>query len=351
MYSFFYNNPDKIFNYGTFDTISIFPVIPVIGLITFSIGYTYIFNFRPSKSKIILIGTSVGITTFIIFQLGNIEEILFAVIFVPLLIISILNFKKIQENFVLMVIVSLTFLVIVSISNLSRAYQFFPMWLIIPAVNAVFFVEVLPMILNKLGIHKNHTKILVTIIVIIIILNVTASFVFTNIMSYPHEFSGISNEIQTIFSNESFNPQGYKAKMIGEILSYEKDIETSYIMASSGGYSYHAGSKWIIVSFTEGKEGDSIQDYINRKNWSEYDLYMSNIGSFPPDTHKIINPIPDYIIYEKIEEEMSDYIGINSTQYQDLSILLEPESPNIPHNFELIWNSENFDTVVYRINK
>ena len=351
LYNFFYNNPDKIFNFNTFNTISIFPMIPVLGLIIFAIGYIHVFNFKLSKERIIFIGIGVGITLFTIYQIGDTDEIFFALIFVPLLIMGIMNFKKINENLLLMMILSLVFLAIFAISNISRAYQFYPMWLIIPALSAVFFVEILPKILSKLKIHRNQTKLVLVIITIVIILNVGAAGAFSYIVTYPHEFNGIMNEVQVILSKEPINPQGYERKIVGDMLSHEKNIETSYIMATAGGYSYHAGSKWIMANFWEGKYGDSIQSYINRENWSDYDLLLSNIGSFPPDSNNIINPTPDYIIYEKINEEDIEAHIINSGQYKDLMILLDPNNPKIPSNFELLWSSDMNDIVVYRINK
>ena len=182
-------------------------------------------------------------------------------------------------------------------------------------------------------------------------MNIGASVVFSYIVLYPHEFNGVMNEVQVILSNESINPKGYDRKIVGDILSHEKNIETSYIMTNAGGYSYHAGSNWVMASFVEGKHGDSIQKYINRENWSEYDLYLSNLGSFPPDSNNIIKPTPDYIIFEKINEEEVEPHRINSTQYRDLMILLEPNNPKIPSNLEMLWSSDTNDIVVYRINK
>ena len=80
-------------------------------------------------------------------------------------------------------------------------------------------------------------------------------------------------------------------------------------------------------------------------------MLLSNIGSFPPDSNNIINPTPDYIIYEKINEEEIEAHIINSGQYKDLMILLDPNNPKIPSNFELLWSSDMNDIVVYRINK
>ena len=92
-------------------------------------------------------------------------------------------------------------------------------------------------------------------------------------------------------------------------------------------------------------------NYVNRINWSDYELYLSNLGSFPPDVNNIIKPTPDYIIFEKLDLFEIEIHRANSTQYQDLMILLEPDNPKIPSNFELLWSSDTNDIVVYRINK
>ena len=120
-------------------------------------------------------------------------------------------------------------------------------------------------------------------------------------------------------------------------------------MTNAQGYSYHAGSKWIKADFMEGKPGDSIQNYVNRINWSDYELYLSNVGSFPPDVNNIIKPTPDYIIFEKPPPVSPT--NMQPPIRQDLMILLEPDNPKIPSNFELLWSSDESDIVVYRINK
>ena len=227
--------------------------------------------------------------------------------------------------------------------------RFYPMWLIIPALSAIFLVQVLPKIFTKLNIHRNHTELILIIITLVIILNIGASTAYSFFVSYPHEFNGIMNEIQLILSNQSINPPGYERKLVGDMLSQEENIETSYIMTNAQGYSYHAGSKWIKADFMEGKPGDSIQNYVNRINWSDYELYLSNVGSFPPDVNNIIKPTPDYIIFEKPPPVSPT--NMQPPIRQDLMILLEPDNPKIPSNFELLWSSDESDIVVYRINK
>ena len=351
LYNFFYNNPNKLFNFGTYDTISIFPMIPMLGLITFSAAYIHIFNFKLSKLNIFLILISLGISLLVINQIGSSDNILFAVFFVPLLVIGAINFKKSKSNLVMLMIISLAFLTIISMSHISRANQLFPIWLIIPAFNAVFFVEILPKILNKLKILKNQTKIISMIIAIVIIANIGASIGFSYLLLYPHEFNGVNNEIQLFLSSESFKPSGTDAKIIGELLSHEENIEDSYIMASAGTYSYYSGSKWISAGFAEGKSGDTIENYINSVNWSEYDLHVSNLNGFPPDVNNIKRPIPDYVIYDKKDDALIEPHRINSTQYLDLKILSDPSNPKIPSNFEIIWKSDDQKIFVYKIHK
>ena len=131
----------------------------------------------------------------------------------------------------------------------------------------------------------------------------------------------------------------------------EENIEKSYIMTNTSVYSYFSGGKWISTTFTEGKQGDSIQNYISRENWSDYDLYLSDLGSSIFDSSGVIKPIPDYIIFENIIESEVEPHRFNSTQYKDLKILLEPNNPKIPANFEMLWRAQDNNTIVYRINK
>lgn len=83
-------------------------------------------------------------------------------------------------------------------------------------------MEILPKIFSKLKIHRNQTKLVLVIITIVIILNVGAAGAFSYIVTYPHEFNGIMNEVQVILSKEPINPQGYERKIVGDMLSHEK---------------------------------------------------------------------------------------------------------------------------------
>jgi len=89
-------------------------------------------------------------------------------------------------------------------------------------------------------------------------------------------------------------------------------------------------------------------NFVTRENWSDYDKSISNIFSHPNNRFDTISQIPDYLIYE--EQLHKQRLRGNSTQFEDLKILLDPENENIPPNFEFIYKSNNTNTVVYKIN-
>ena len=81
---------------------------------------------------------------------------------------------------------------------------------------------------------------------------------------------------------------------------------------------------------------------------------MSN----PSDRYHLQSPIPDYVVYYPFEidplDEKRKITGYDPTIYEktqasDLRILSDPENPNIPSNFELIYKSSESEFVVYKI--
>ena len=61
-------------------------------------------------------------------------------------------------------------------------------------------------------------------------------------------------------------------------------------------YAYHSGSKFLYTDFRAGEPSDSLNDFIERENWSEYELYVSNVLSYPRDKHGLLKPVADYVI-------------------------------------------------------
>ena len=119
----------------------------------------------------------------------------------------------------------------------------------------------------------------------------------------------------------------------------QHDIENSYVMSTNLHFAESVGAKTEVAIFLEGPEGDSIDNYITRKNWKSWQIYFSNINSAPMDIHNLNHPIPDYLIYSP-----------KSFHLESLKVLVDPTNPKIPQNFELLYKSPYSGTTVYKIN-
>jgi hypothetical protein len=144
---------------------------------------------------------------------------------------------------------------------------------------------------------------------------------------------------------------------MGDFLSRQPNIENSYVMSHWWSIAYYADSKLIYTDFKEGVEGDELNKYVTRENWSSYDIWWSNINSHPADRYDLLDLKPDYIVYEPNttslleSKQLKDantfgYLG----QYKDLEILADIGNPSIPGNFELIYVSNSTGAVIYKIN-
>ena len=179
---------------------------------------------------------------------------------------------------------------------------------------------------------------IIAAITIILLINVGYSYVTFRTISSDYIFISVNDELQEIFSNEPIDQRGIEVKQISDILSKQPGIENSYVMGALFTPAYYAKSNWIAVHFTEGPENDSIENYITRKNWEDWQIHISNSASRPSDRLGIHNPIPDYLIYYPHEQNL-DY----------LKVLSEPTNPKIPANFELLYISQKSGIVLYKI--
>ena len=115
-------------------------------------------------------------------------------------------------------------------------------------------------------------------------------------------------------------------------------------------YAYYADSKHIHTDFMAGMKNDTINQFVTKENWSPYDIYYSNISSYPVDKNNLYKSTADYLIYQPPPTHFGDTTWyVKPVTYPDLQILLDPENPNIPSNFELIYKSDATQTVVYKI--
>jgi len=103
---------------------------------------------------------------------------------------------------------------------------------------------------------------------------------------------------------------------------------------------YYCNCKLLHANTDEGTENENLDSYITRENWSETDIYISNMLSIPLDRNGIYKPIPDYLVY-------TPDMLIETPEY--LKILNNPNDPKVKSVMELLYKSK-LGTLVYKIN-
>ena len=171
---------------------------------------------------------------------------------------------------------------------------------------------------------------------------------------YGNQLSTLENEFANIFQSRSISDQyAYDVILISEILKAQSNIEESYVMANVPNYSFYSNSNFIYAEFSEGNSDDTTLDYISKKNWGDFQILTSNIHSFPPDRLDRYDTFPNYLIYEPYFQDpnLQHNLHINVDATKQLEILLHPNDPRIPANFELLFQSDKTDTVLYKIHE
>ena len=155
-YNLLSNNPNRIFNFGSLDNLSILPFIPIIGFVTVSLGF--ISHIKPSKDKRILFTFLIsGFILFLIFLMGDIQLHYFGIIFFPLLIFGIFYINRIQSNFLPLLVISIVFFFALSILPAYRSYQFLILLIPFSILNSIFLIDVLGKInLRKIFWRNNY---------------------------------------------------------------------------------------------------------------------------------------------------------------------------------------------------
>ncbi len=318
--NYFYNlsthNFDKLFNFGinSMESLSIVTLIPFLGLVFFLGGLGYLIYNKQIFTK-------------------N---------FLPLLILPLLYFP------------------LISIIPIYRSFHLLPMWLPIIIICVLFIVYVIPKgfsikqnSLIKTSFNKNQKFHLSSVIIVIIILALNSGYTYKLIDAtyYGSTISSLENEFANIFQSRLISDNSlYDILLISEILKTQSGIEESYVMATEPSYSFYSNSNFMRAVFSEGNSDDTILDYISRENWSDSELFESNIHSFPPDRHDKYHPLPDYLVYQPIIR-YTDEIWYDTGGSEKLDALLNPNDPRIPTNFELLYQSDKMHLVVYKIHK
>jgi len=289
-------------------------------------------------------------TTIIISLLGILETYFFAIIIIPMLILGIFSFKKIQKNFLPLFIIAITYFMMMAVIPVGRAENFFSTWIVFPVLASLFFLELIP----RLTIRKNESKqislkysssvktIIIISIILLLSVNLAFSYKFMNMIEYGDKsFDGMIEEVEKIFGDKKHGLHiGTEVQQIGEILSQQDNIKNSYVMGNDWALLYYCNCKLLFADFIEGDEKESLQSYITRENWSENEIFISNILSIPLDRNGVYKPVPDYLVYHPT-------VLIESPE--NLKILENPNHPKVKSYLELLYKSK-LGTLVYKIN-
>ena len=343
-YNLLYGIPNNLFGFENKVSASLIPVIPILGAIPVLGGLIYSLKVSASKKTLIAVMSTAGITTALVFLLGSFQDHFFAIIIMPIIVIGILNFKNIENNFKPLLLLSLLFLIGMAIIPIRGPIHFAPVWILIATLSAIFFVKVTPEIhglknsVNKSKYLKNIRRNAPLIFLFLLILssNFAYSYVTLRVWSTGEFFVSINDEYERIIQNEPFEKIGMEMEEIASVLSKEPGIKDSYV-GTDFVYAAYLDSNRIFFTWVEGPENDTIENYITRENWNKYWSDYSYHTSWPMDRYSKFYQLPDYLIYPP-----------NENHHEFLNKLEDPNNPEIPDNFELIYKSSR-GTMVYKI--
>ena len=345
-------NPSLLFNFFQFDNMSPIPIIPFIGMIPVFGGLIYCSNYNISR-KTAIITLVVFSTSLIIISFYNFEKYFFGIIIFTILTFGVLQIKKFKENFLPLLILSHIFFLVVSIASLGRGYQMFPVIFTTSILCSIFFVDLIPKIILKVKKTKtiegkNLSKVGIIFMAIIISINIGYSYKVLEYSLYDDVKIDEGIEVFEIFQKDELKQRGWEYKVIGEILAKEDNIEEKYVMSDHNAYSYYSGAKYVHTQFHEGGIGNTLNEFVLRNDWSDYDRFVSNLHSIPMDRHDKFVPKPSYLIYEP-QVYHSDLMKIDRAEELN-RILADPQNPKIPKNFEVLYHSEETKRILYKIN-
>ena len=151
-YNLLFHNPDHLFKFSidVYDTLSIIPLFPILGILPAIGGFLYITKISLNKKQILILLSTFFITFLLIGLFGTLEHHFLLLVILPLTVIGITNIRKIPNNVLFLIISSIIFLIFISLLPVYRAFHLFPMWLILPALSSLFFIEGIPAIQAKI---------------------------------------------------------------------------------------------------------------------------------------------------------------------------------------------------------
>ena len=348
-YNLFYGQPSNLFGFENKVSASLIPAIPILGAIPVLGGLIYSLKITPSKKTLITILSTAAITTALVFLLGDFKDHFFAIVIIPLIVLGFQNIQKLDKKLLLLIIIAVIFSIIMAHLPLRSYKHFLYLWIFLAPLCSIFFVSLIPRLVFKIQNSKlsfteifenqKSTKITISVIIsLILLVNLGYSYVTLEVITTGNSVDFILENLKYPLS-EKINPNKHDLDSIVTILKSQPNIENSYVMASYTYFANIVGAKSLGVLFQEGPEGDSIDNYITRKNWKSWQTYFSNISSEPMDRHNLNHPVPDYLIYNP-----------KSFHLESLKVLADPTNSVIPKNFELLYKSPYSGITAYKIN-
>jgi hypothetical protein len=337
-HNLFVSNPHRMFQFThDIQNWSPIPFFQYIGIPIILGGAIAVFNRHIEKKEIIFLVT-ISFIILIFLIMSGYTEYFFASIIIPVLVLGIRSIKQIEQNVLPLLIIPVCFFIMISIITIKHPFDLFGILLIPATLTALFIVKGIPKIIQFKQLPDKKTNyikiIMIFIISIIIISNLVYSYELQAALLFNDNF-----DWKDIFRNHNYQlSTAYEIKEIGEMLSKEPNIENKYIMTDGNAFAYYANSKYVFVRFDEGPQDATIMEYVAREGWSDFELAFSNIECIPNDRYNIYNPLPDYLIYLDKQNKIPS-----------LRVLQNPDDPNIPKNFELLYKNDKSGIFVYKI--
>ena len=337
-HNLFVSNPHRMFQFThDIQNWSPIPFFQYIGIPIILGGAIVVFNRHIEKKEVIFL-TILSFVILIFLIMAGYTEYFFMAIIIPVLILGIRSIKQIEQNVLPLLIIPVCFFIMISIITIKHPFDLFGILLIPATLTALFILKCVPKIIQfKQSPDKKtiHVKIIIIFIIsIIIVSNLIFSYELQAMLLFNDNF-----DWKDIFSSNDYElSTAYEMKDIGEMLSKEPNIENKYIMTDGNAFAYYANSKYVFVTFQEGPQDATITEYIAREGWSDFEIAFSNIESIPNDRYNMYNPVPNYLIY--LHEQ---------NKIPSLRVLQNPDDPNIPKNFELLYENDKSGIFVYKI--
>jgi len=337
-HNLFVSNPHRMFQFThDIQNWSPIPFFQYIGIPIILGGAIAVFNRHIEKKEIIFLVT-ISFIILIFLIMSGYTEYFFASIIIPVLVLGIRSIKQIEQNVLPLLIIPVCFFIMISIITIKHPFDLFGILLIPATLTALFIVKGIPKIIQFKQLPDKKTNYIKIIIIFIISIIIVSNLIF----SYELQAMLLFNDNfdwKDIFSSNDYElSAAYEMKDIGEMLAKEPNIENKYIMTDGNAFAYYANSKYVFVQFKEGPKDATIMEYVTRQDWSDFEIAFSNIESIPNDRYNMYNPVPDYLIY--LHEQ---------NKIPSLRVLQNPDDPNIPKNFELLYENDKSGIFVYKI--